>query len=337
MNLSKEQKEIVEAPIEEQTVVMATAASGKTHVATQRLIHILKKGLDAKKVVLLTFTNNAGAEMASRIPDDLREGLFVGTMHSYANMLLSSHGIDTSKFRDEEEFDELFNLIYENPQVLRELDYLVVDEAQDLNEVQFDFIEFLKPRGFLVVGDVRQSIYGFKNATPKRLLYMMKDQMNVTRELTENYRNAKSILSYSNKLIQKMSGIALTKIKGQVASYGKVKRIGRFDILPVVLTDHEWSNWAILCRANRTVDSILGLLKRNNIPAITFRQAQGTLEDLNTRMKENAVKVLTIHSAKGLQFKKVIVVDVFTKGQENIRLNYVSVTRAMEELYLVGK
>lgn len=337
MELSKEQREVVEAPIDERTVVMAAAAAGKTEVAIRRLVHVLEQGLDPRKVVLLTFTNNAGAEMAKRIPGNLREGLFVGTMHSYVNMLLSSAGIDTSYLRGEDQFDEMFELAYEHPEVFREIQYLVIDEAQDLNDIQFDFIEFLRPEGFLVIGDIRQSIYGFRDATPKRLLHLMRDDMNVTRELTENYRNAGSILNYSNNIIQKMSGVALTPITGKVTEQGKVWKISRFNVVPTILAQPNWGEWAILCRANRTVDSVRSLLERNGIPSITFRQAQGSLDDLEKNMQANAVKVLTIHSSKGLEFERVIVMDVFTKGQENFRLNYVSVTRAMKELYLVGK
>lgn len=337
MQMSEEQREIIEAPIDEQTTVMAAAASGKTFCSTQRLIHVLKQGVDPSKVVLLTFTNNAGAEMARRIPEHLREGLFVGTLHSYANLLLQSHGIETQQYRDEEEFDKLFYLVYENPHVLREIDYLVVDEAQDLNSLQFDFIDFLNPKGSLIVGDVRQSIYGFKDATPRRLLALMRDPMRVTRELTQNYRNSKKILKYSNDIIKLMKGIALAEVKGMVLTQGEIKLISRFDIIPTIETDRDWGKWAVLCRSNAKVHSIRSMLERRGIPSITFRQAQGSLEEMYANMNANEVKVLTIHSSKGLEFDNVIVVDSFNKGQENIRLNYVSVTRAKEKLYLVKK
>lgn len=337
MILSRQQLDIVEAPLDEKTIVMAAPASGKTRVAIERLNYILKKGVDPKGIVLLTFTNNAGAEMVSRIDQEEREGLFVGTIHSYANLLLSAHGIDTSKYRDEEEFDELFNLIYENPHVLREIDYLIIDESQDLNEEQFNFLEHLNPKGSIFLGDIRQSIYSFKGATPKRLLHMMQEDGVVVRELTQNYRNAKKILAYSNFILNKMKRIPPTNIIGKIEAQGKVAFISQFDIIPTLMTDRDWGKWAILCRYNKKKDAILNMLRRNNIPAITFRQAQGSLDDLYKNMNQEAVKVLTIHACKGLEFPKVIVTDLFTKGEENIRLNYVSVTRAQEELYLVNK
>lgn len=296
ITLSKEQREVVEASLDEKTVVMAAAASGKTRSAIERLKFLLKQGVDPSKIVLVTFTNNAGAEMSQRIDPKEREGLFVGTIHSYANALLTFQGIDTTEYRDEDRFDELFELIYETPKCYKEIDYLIVDEAQDLNTEQFDFLETLNPKGFLYVGDVRQSIYGFKSATPKRLLALMKRDDVVVRELTTNYRNSKKILDYSNNIIKKMKGIALTPIKGVKTNAGHIQQISRFELIPILMRDQNWSNWAILCRANRTVNQVVTLLNRNNIPAITFRQAQGGLEELQANLDKNAVKVLTTHS-----------------------------------------
>lgn len=338
IQLSKEQKEIIAAPLWEKTLVMAAAASGKTLLVAERAKYVLEKDLDPSKVVLLTFTNNAGEEMSNRIDPKYRDGLFVGTMHSYANFLLSSYGIDTSQILNEEEFDDLFDLIYENPKVIPPLDYLIVDESQDLNGQQFDFIEILNPKGLLIVGDVRQSIYAFKNATPDRLLSLMRNDEFTVRELTENYRNSKVILEASNRIVGQMHGISLRKSRGMVENPGLIKSIRKSDIPHIIKKDGDWGDWAILCRSNKNLHNMLMTLKSFGIPCNTFRQAQGSLDNLNVKIKENAVKVLTTHSAKGLEFPKVIILDYLgQRSQEDIRINYVSVTRAKDELYIVGK
>lgn len=339
IQLSEEQRAIVEAPLDEKTVVMATAASGKTRTLTERLGYILKQGIDPSKVVAITFTNNASAEMQSRIDPKLREGVFIGTVHSYANMLLVSNGVDTSMYRDEEEFDKLFDLLAMNPSYLREVDYLLCDETQDLNGEQFEFIvDMINPSAYLLVGDIRQSIYGFKDARPELLLDLMSREDCVVRELTENYRNGYRIIDFSNEIIEKMKGVALQEVTPKRPIPGKIRYIRQFDILPTVKTDRNWGNWAILCRSNRKVQSILAMLTRAGIPAITFRQAQGSLGELKEKMESNAVKVLTIHSSKGLEFPKVIVADYFAHGKdEDQRINYVAVTRARDELYITKR
>lgn len=338
MNFSKEQLEIIEAPLDEKTIVMASAASGKTATLTERIRYIINHGIDPSKIVVLTFTNNAAAEMRDRLGNDFYPGMFMGTIHSYANLLLTSRGYDTAMIRDDEDFDRLFEMIEEHPEVIRPVDYLLCDESQDLNKAQFLFIsEVIDPVASLIVGDVRQSIYAFRGAEPKMLLRLMKKPEFQVRELTQNYRNGKKIIDFSNKIIEKMKNVPQTVVRGMRGEQGKIQLITQFDILNVIKKDPQWGHWAILCRTNKKVDQIMGMLVRQGIPCLTFRQAQGSLDDLKEKMNENAVKVLTIHSSKGLEFDKVIICDTFSKGQDNIRLNYVAVTRARDELYLVGK
>lgn len=335
MNFSEEQLEIINAPADEKTVVMAAAAAGKTATLTERIRVLLRGGLDPRKLVAITFTNNAAAEMRERLGADFKEGMFMGTIHSYANFLLTSKGFDTSEYREDEEFDKLFELIAENPQVLREVDYLLCDESQDLNPEQFEFITTLiQPKAMLVVGDIRQSIYGFKGAEPKMLMHLMLDDDFVVRELTQNYRNGKAIIKFSNDIISKMKSVPLTQVTAMRDTRGIIRKITPWEILTTIKTDKNWNKWAILCRTNKKVNEIMSLLKRQGIPCVTFRQAQGGLNELKEKMAGNTVKVLTIHSAKGLEFDKVIVCDIYSKGEENMRLNYVAVTRARDELYL---
>ena len=335
MAFSAEQLAIIEAPTDEKTVVMAAAAAGKTRVLTERIRELLRRGIDPHKLVAITFTNNAAAEMRERLGDDFKEGMFMGTIHSYANFLLTAKGFDTSEYREEEEFDKLFDLIAENPEVLREVDYMLCDESQDLNPEQFEFITtIIDPKAMLVVGDIRQSIYGFKGAEPKMLLHLMRNEDFVVRELTRNYRNGRAIIKLSNDIVERMKSINVQPVVAMREERGCIRKITEWEILKTIKTDQDWGRWAILCRTNRKINTIMSILKKNNIPAVTFRQAQGGLGEIKELMEGNTVKVLTIHSAKGLEFDKVIVCDMFSKGEENMRLNYVAVTRARDELYL---
>ena len=68
------------------TLVIAGAGSGKTRVLTYRIAHLIEKGVQPSKILALTFTNKAAAEMKARINsllgDDVGKYLWMGTFHS---------------------------------------------------------------------------------------------------------------------------------------------------------------------------------------------------------------------------------------------------------------
>ena len=128
MNLSEIQRKIVEAE-EEKIIVLSAAASGKTAVLTERVRHLLNSGVDPKEIVVITFTNAAAEELNERL--NKPTGLFVGTIHSYANYLLRASGHDTTKILDEEKFNKLFYEIKKNISCVKHVSHLLLDEAQD--------------------------------------------------------------------------------------------------------------------------------------------------------------------------------------------------------------
>jgi len=93
MNLSPQQQEIVEAP-DGHYLVVASAGSGKTRVLTERVRHLLEVRQIRSRVLMLTFTNKAAEEMRHRLETvpDLPDRAFIGTIHSFCQSVLESHG-----------------------------------------------------------------------------------------------------------------------------------------------------------------------------------------------------------------------------------------------------
>src|ERR1043165_2446726 len=76
-------------------LIIAGAGSGKTRTLTYRVAYLLENGVDARNILLLTFTNKAARQMLDRVANLLpvdASGLWGGTFHSIGNLMLPRHG-----------------------------------------------------------------------------------------------------------------------------------------------------------------------------------------------------------------------------------------------------
>lgn len=337
VELTEQQRAIVETTASS-VVVIATAASGKTRCLSERIKWLLMQGVPAEEIVAITFTNAAAEEIADRVGNP--SGLFIGTIHALANYYLRSGGIDTSKVLNDERFDDLFKLIKKHPECIRSVTHLIVDESQDSTPEQFEFLlDMILPKNYMLLGDHRQSIYRFSGATPEYILNLMESPEVTTYELTENYRNAPEILQYAKNGIRTLGkdyedhSIPMSKFHGRVidvpySGEGIVTTIERY----VNRGDCDYKDWFILTRTNAELDAIMQVLNRHKIPADTFKRAQLDNKGLKEKMRENTVKVLTIHTAKGLEADNVVVIGARYRDIEEKCVNYVAATRARKLL-----
>lgn len=335
MNLSKQQNEIVKTTANK-VVVIASAASGKTAVLVERVKYLLDQGENPKEIVVITFTNAAAEELAERL--DHPKGMFIGTIHSYANYLLLSNGKETYDLIENEQFDKLFNRIKLNPGCIRPVKHLLLDESQDSNAAHFEFLlDMIKPENYIIMGDHKQSIYRWNGAFPDYLISLAKNPEVTTYDLNENYRNATSILNFAKNLIMVAGYEYRDTSKPMRGVTGKVVTDLEYNPQAIAhtfkqMTDN-FGDWFILARTNDQIDEIANALKRCGVPYDTFKRAQLDNKELNKKMKENTVKVLTIHTAKGLEANNVIVVGAKFYNLEERCISYVAATRARNILY----
>ena len=333
MELSKEQRKIVETT-EPYVVVVATAASGKTRCLSERVKWLLNQGVPADEIVTITFTNAAAEEISERVGNP--PGLFIGTIHSLANYYLRLGGVDTSKVLNDERFDDLFRLIKKHPECIKPVTHLIVDESQDSTPEQFEFLlDMIAPKNYMLLGDHRQAIYRFANATPEYILSLMESPEVTTYELNENYRNAPEILRFAKNGIRTLGkdyedhSVPMRGKGGRVVDVpysgeGIATTIQRY----VTRGECDYKDWFILTRTNAELDAIMQVLKRHKIPADTFKRAQLDNKGLKEKMRENTVKVLTIHTAKGLEADNVVVIGARNRDVEEKCVSYVAATRA---------
>ena len=156
IELDEQQKQVVFTE-EPKVIVAASAGSGKTRCIIERIKFLLSVGYEAKNIYAITYTNAAAEEMRTRINDSA--DCFIGTIHSLANRILIQNGIDTSWIIQTENFELLFEEFIKREEeiIFPQIDYLLVDEFQDICDDEYDFIfNTLKPKEFMVVGDSSQ-------------------------------------------------------------------------------------------------------------------------------------------------------------------------------------
>jgi DNA helicase-2/ATP-dependent DNA helicase PcrA len=128
---------------------------------------------------------------------------FMRIYAAYQDALLQGGGMD---------FDDILvfaiRIFLEQPwcaQIYRaKYKHLCVDEAQDLNRAQYEFIKALcgsEIRSVLMVGDPNQMIYGFNGSSHEYLCDKFAEDFNPQSfTLSENYRSSRSVVHLANKL-----------------------------------------------------------------------------------------------------------------------------------------
>lgn len=136
-------------------------------------------------------------------PLRVKKSEFVSVYGAYERQLSRANKID---------FDDMLllcrDLLRERPDILaiwqKKYRYLMVDEFQDINQVQYDVMKMLAAPedNLLVVGDDDQSIYGFRGAKPELMFRFEKDYPQVGKILLPvNYRSTGEIVKCSLRLI----------------------------------------------------------------------------------------------------------------------------------------
>ena len=218
----------------------------------------------------------------------------------------------------EDQVTLVVELFRQRPSVLREFQdkykYLLVDEFQDTNYIQFELLKMLaaKHKNLTVVGDDDQSIFRFRGASLSNILNF-KDVYPDAREivLTKNYRSTQAILDSSYQLIQQNNPNRLEnkyqvdkKLLSQVESAGKSIYMLQFDTLSheadrvaeiigdKIREGFRYSDIAILVRRNADADAYLRALNLRQIP-FRFSGSRGLYSQEEIKILISFIRALT--------------------------------------------
>jgi len=176
-------------------------------------------------------------------------------------------------------------------------------------------------------------IYGFKGCSDEFLRMCHADISFTTYYLNQNYRCAPNILAYADSYLNTMDKISL-KSEAVKTKDGIVEEDSTLlDAIEELEWTGDYQNWAIICRTNNELAAAVDFLDKRKIPNLSFKKGDLDLIEMEGLLRENKVKVLTIHTAKGLEFKKVIVIGAKIFNEEERKISYVAATRAEQALY----
>lgn len=243
--------------------------------------------------------------------------------------------------------------------------HIIVDETQDLTRVQLEFIKTLYMNrsysSMLFVSDTAQSIYPEAWLVKGRSFTSIGlDMTGKSTSLSKSYRTTMQIAYAAYSLIEDDKNIleddnfvkpSLIDKQGVYPVYrGFKNKVSEAEYIAETIENelknkYDYKDIAIISKFKNQLKDIKIFLEKNNIP---YKELESNEElDFN----EDCVKLLTMHCAKGLQFKAVIIAGLNDKiipsrdfanefedsdFVESIdrRLLYVGMTRAIEELFL---
>ena len=235
-NDAKYRERILRAEVTARVLVQAGPGTGKTELAALRMANLIRGGVSAGQILVLSFSRSAVRNLTQRLErvaapdtgvlDELRH-VSIRTFDSWAFRILRllGHAVPDLLAKGHDENIAALTALITGPERTRirtlagDRRHLIVDEFQDLpgvrGELVLALLDLLAPSGrpgagFTVLGDPAQAIYGFAARyvgrafpTPAEYWRRITDTYGTDLEivaLTHNYRSAGPLARLSSSL-----------------------------------------------------------------------------------------------------------------------------------------
>jgi hypothetical protein len=347
--------------------VLAAAGSGKTSTMS----YLVKDEIDSgraleSEICFITFTRFAAHQIKRKISSIMgrHTSVLYGTFHATMYRLLNKAGITPPEpeglydARMEEGVKffirQMASRVPALVMILQTYRILIVDEFQDLDEAQFNFVKQFKEiqpsLRVIAIGDLAQNIYRFRGTSNEFLrtyIHNIIDDLR-TFKLTTNFRSSKKILKFvnilfkdeiKNKQILPMRPFSAA-VDGQNIKYyeyakcpgkgmGEYEELVATTLLPI-LTDAKKNGKSVClifpimkCSSFQIITGLLRKFSRESKYAFDFHQITkedetcSTVEfNYNPKDCSAPVQASTIHGSKGLEWDIVALIDFSDKLYE---------------------
>ena len=164
-------------------------------------------------------------------------------------------------------------------QLQRQYRYILVDEFQDTNPIQYECLKLLtqNTNQIFVVGDDDQAIYSFRGSFPSIMSHMNEDYASLrTYYLARNYRCGEKIVKVSERMISANKHRLVKQFQAYSGEIGEVKCLAFQNTareysyvvnrIKELSGSYAWTNMAVISRTNRQLEELEGYLEKYKIP-----------------------------------------------------------------------
>ena len=353
-------------------VIHGVAGSGKTMILAYRCQHLAQVG--NKPILVLCFNVSLAAKLRQTIQDKNKVSrIKVRHFHGWCMDLLKKYDIprpDSREYQGEAYIEELVNRVITavDAKLIPAGTYgaVMLDEGHDFKPEWLKLIaQMVNPEtnSLLILYDDAQNLYGEKRNQKFSFKSVGIHAQGRTTIFKLNYRNTEQVLGvayeFAKEVMTPTTGDDDQVVLVEPASAGR--QGPKPDLIRLPSFKHEvdylagrvqqlherdipWNEIAIIYRSNFMGDACGGLRLRiyNH-----FQQAQIPIEWVNASSDtrnyhpdEQSIKLITMHSSKGLEFPVVLIPGIgfmpheYNTPEEEARLLYVAMTRAIEQLIL---
>jgi hypothetical protein len=343
-------------------LIHGVAGSGKTMILGFRALQLAR--IMAKPILVLCYNKTLASRLDQLVGErGLADKVSVRNFHAWCRQMLVTYHVDLPEKGSENFFEQMVERVMtgvERGQIPRfQYGAVLVDEGHDFEPDWYKLIvQMVDPstNSLLVLYDDAQNIYGKSDRRKFTWKELGVQAQGRTTILKLNYRNTLEILSvargFASDLLIENSGDddGVPLIAPESAGRrGAIPELIRTDTAAAQLTvliqcirdeaanGRRLSDMAVILRNQWEGEKLHEALKREGIAS---RLAEGNAKR-TLFVVEDAVKLVTMHSSKGLEFPFVIIPGLGSLPKpgkdetEEARLLYVAMTRATERLVLI--
>jgi ATP-dependent DNA helicase RecQ len=280
-SLSDVQRRIIDDKTSRYIVVAAGPGSGKTKVLVHKLASLLlMEDVKHEQLLMVTFSRAAATEFKKRLIELIGNAahyIDIKTFHSYCFDLLGKVGtLDRSSAIIKNTVEKIKNNEVEVSRITKTV--LVIDEAQDMDEEEFELIKVLMEKNeemrVIAVGDDDQNIYEWRGADSKYLLSFITEKQATKYELITNYRSKSNLVSFTNQFLKSIDKrLKEIPIVANQSENGNIKIIhyntGNLitPLIDDILITGLSGTTCVLTHKNEEAFQVAGLLKKNGLQA----------------------------------------------------------------------